>query len=81
VSATPDRRPWLILSQSEAEALYYAALSHRGRRSAALERALRQVDLQIRWIEDGPVPDDDDVYPCEPTVRLALERQARASAS
>lgn len=69
-----DRRPWLILSQGEAEALYYAALSHRGRRSAALVRALYQVDLQIRWIEHGPAPEDPDRI--RPTVYAALERQA-----
>ena len=70
-----DRRPWLILSRTEAVALQVAALAsleHQGYVQVlpvALLKALRQVDLQVRWIDgaaDGEVP----------SVELALQREA-----
>ena len=74
--SSADRRPWLILSLSEAQALQMAALEslerNGGRGMSApskdLERALRVVDAQIRWIHgawDGE----------EPTTEAALQRE------
>jgi hypothetical protein len=69
-----DRRPWLILSASEATALQLAALAslEQGRgiqaATAVLARALRMIDVQLRYIEgfeDGE----------EPSVRAALRRE------
>jgi hypothetical protein len=71
-----DRRPWLILSRTEALALVEAALQicpqERAPKgvSEALARALRVVDLQLRWI-DGSADGD------EPNVTSALVRESR----
>ena len=48
-----DRRPWLILSRREVIALCNCA---RGEPydSQDFERALRQANLQLAYIEDGP---------------------------
>lgn len=64
-----DRRPWLIISRSEAIALQQAALgqlaSSRGLRPlpTVLARALRVIDLQLRFIDgaaDGLVPNKQE---------------------
>lgn len=69
-----DHRPWLILSRTEAIALQAASLEtcpcerHPRRLPEALARALRQIDLQLRYIE-GALDGD------EPTPRAAVERE------
>lgn len=68
-----DHRPWLILSRKEAIALQTAALRtcqcERPPKvlPEALVRALRQVDLQLRYIE-GALDGE------EPTPNAAVER-------
>jgi hypothetical protein len=70
-----DRRPWLILSRAEAVALQEAALESITRQwpvqvvPPVLARALRQIDLQVRYIDGGV---DGEV----PSVHLSLEREA-----
>jgi len=70
-----DRRPWLILSRQEALALQHAALASLERQGhvqvypEALARALRQVDLQLRYMDGGA---DGEV----PSVEGALWREA-----
>jgi hypothetical protein len=50
-----DRRPWLILSAREARALELAAIATVLRSAQSVEpdlaRALRQVHLQMQWID------------------------------
>ena len=67
-STKADRRPWLILSRKEALALQQAATRvcpHERpprRLPEALARALRQIDLQLRFIDgaaDGESPSTD----------------------
>jgi mRNA-degrading endonuclease toxin of MazEF toxin-antitoxin module len=61
-----DHRPWLILSKREAVALRNAVVVGPAP-SQDLVRALRQITLQLEWIERG--------YGHEPEVAAALERQ------
>lgn len=68
----PDRRPWLILSMTEAEALRDAALASVDGLEPevvppALLRAFRVIDQQLGFIRDG--------YGEEPTIRAAMQRQ------
>jgi hypothetical protein len=71
----PDRRPWLILSRTEAVALQAAALRGLERGSklepapSGLARALRMIDNQLRYI-DGAA----DGVP--PSIERALQREA-----
>jgi hypothetical protein len=75
VSRGGDRRPWLILSRSEAIALQAAALASLERPRGltappeALARALRMVDLQLRYIDEGAADG------LAPTVEGALARE------
>ena len=71
----PDRRPWIILSRTEALALQQAALASLehgrclGPVPPVLARALRMIDNQVRWIAgaaDGQ----------EPSAAAASEREA-----
>lgn len=62
-----DRRPWLILSRREAEALYAACVAGDDM-SEDLGRALRQIRLQIQWIEEG-----SEFH--RPSITNALRRQ------
>jgi len=49
-----DRRPWLILSRTEAVALRAAVQrSQRDSEPVALRRALEQIDLQLAYIDHG----------------------------
>lgn len=69
-----DRRPWLIISKSEAEALYAIGFraSLRKRKSAlppVLARALRVIDRQLAYINDS------SPWGEEPSIEAALERE------
>ena len=76
MSGSADHRPWLILSRSEAIALHAAAHKtcscQRVPRAATgpLARALRIIDLQLRFI-DGALDGD------QPSVAAALERETQ----
>jgi len=49
-----DRRAWLIISRAEALALMDAAVEITSdKRSAELSRAVRVLENQLGWIEDG----------------------------
>lgn len=65
----PDRRPWLILSKREAEALYNATVLSEDM-DEDLVRALRQIQLQLEWIESG--------HGEPPNVNKALVRDLNA---
>jgi hypothetical protein len=65
-----DRRPWLILSRREAEALYRACLLSSDDTSEDLRRALHQIQVQIDWIDSGGLG--------QSSVRAALARQRSA---
>jgi hypothetical protein len=47
-----DRRPWLIISTVEAQALLETALTE-PRPSVTLSRAIRLLQDQLRWVQDG----------------------------
>lgn len=78
MSVPADRRPWLILSRTEALALQDAALESlavgRGLRapSVALKRALRMVDNQLRWIDGSADGEPND-------IKAALRREEQAT--
>lgn len=62
-----DRRPWLILSRREGQALL-AALNRLGPLEPDLLSAHEQLRLQLAWIEGGP-----RLNP--PTIERAIERE------
>ena len=47
-----DRRPWVILSAAEGQALLEAALAE-PQPSEALRRSMRVLRNQLRWLRDG----------------------------
>lgn len=47
-----DRRPWLIISAAEAQALLEVAVAQ-PRPSADLGRAIQVLKNQLRWLRDG----------------------------
>lgn len=61
-----DRRPWLILSQREARAIW-ARLSVYERENSDLGRAVRQIKLQLAWLNGGGIE--------EPSIAGAIERE------
>ena len=63
-----DRRPWLIISAAEAQALLEVAVAQ-PRPSESLGRAIQVLQNQLRWLHDG----NGD----EPSVKDAAERDAR----
>lgn len=65
MSNAVDRRPWLILSRRECEALFAACIDH-AEMSEDLKRALHQIQIQIEWIDAG--------------TRVASEQAASAQA-
>jgi hypothetical protein len=65
-----DRRPWLIISAAEAEALLDVALAE-PRPSDDLGRAIRVLENQLRWLRDG----DGE----QPNTKAALDRDAGQS--
>jgi hypothetical protein len=62
-----DRRPWLIISATEAQALLDVALAE-PRPSATLRRAIRVLENQLGWLWDG--------RGCQPSAKAAVERDA-----
>ena len=63
-----DRRPWLILSRREAEALYLPLITWENE-NTDLGRALRVIRAQLRFIRHR---DDGSL---KPDVKGALERE------
>jgi hypothetical protein len=63
-----DRRPWLIISAAEAQALLDVALAE-PRPSANLCRAIRVLENQLGWLRDGSGG--------QPSARAAVERDGR----
>ncbi len=64
-----DRRPWLIISAAEAQALLDVALAE-ARPSANLRRAIRVVENQLGWLRDGSG--------AKPSIGAAVERDEAA---
>ena len=64
-----DRRPWLIISAAEAQALLEVAVAQ-PRPSENLGRAIQVLKNQLRWLRDGSGD--------EPSAKDAAERDARA---
>jgi hypothetical protein len=63
-----DRRPWVILSAAEGQALLEAALAE-PQPSEALCRAMRVLRNQLRWLQNGSGE--------PPSAKAAVERDAR----
>jgi hypothetical protein len=68
VSVSHDRRPWLILSEREARALYDAVLMSDAPMHGDLLRALRMIRNQLEWIAGGATDE-------QPSIARALVRQ------
>ena len=62
-----DRRPWLIISAAEAQALLVAALAE-PQPSVALSRAILVLQNQLRWVQDGSGD--------KPSIHDAVKRDA-----
>jgi hypothetical protein len=60
-----DRRPWLIISAAEAQALLEVALTE-PRPAADLRRAIRVLQNQLGWLRDATGD--------RPSARAAVER-------
>lgn len=62
-----DWRPWLIISAAEAQALLTAALT-KPQPSATLARAIRVLQDQLRWVQDGSCD--------KPSIHDAIKRDS-----
>ena len=65
-----DRRPWLIISAVEGQALLDVALAQ-PRPSEDLSRAIRILNNQLRWLHDGRGE--------RPTAQAAAKRDMHAA--
>lgn len=53
MAGATDRRPWLIISRREATALLQALRDQYPPAHSDLDRAMRELRMQIEWLDNG----------------------------